>query len=86
LKIQFPAKPPERPREESCILTEGQSVGPIKVLQVDVKSGSVRLNDAGTDIVVTFTKNGPAVTNPPPQPVPTGPRLPRRFTRGGGSP
>jgi len=81
LKIQFPAQPPKKPREESCILTEGQSDGPIKVLQIDIKSGSVALNNAGTETVITFTKDGPGVAKMPTQAVAPRPLSLRRFIR-----
>jgi hypothetical protein len=82
LKIQFPAVPPAAAREESCILKEGQSDGPVKVLEIDVKSASVKVDNSGSPAVVTFTKDEPSHSTPASQPTVPRTQLPRRFIRG----
>ena len=59
LKLEFPAKPAQRPREESCILKEGEADGPVRVLQIDMKAQTVKVDNSGTIAVLTFEKNGP---------------------------
>jgi len=54
LKVQMPSKPGESAKEQVFILTEGQSAGQIKILQVDEKAGSVRVNNFGTEMLLTF--------------------------------
>ena len=66
LKVQFPANPPEPPREQSYILAEGQRDDPIEVLEINEKAGSVRLILSGTDVELTFEKDGPKQPNAPP--------------------
>jgi hypothetical protein len=58
LKALLPAKPGEPAREQSLVLTEGQQEGNIKVLEVNEQAGSVRVNDYGTVMTLTFAKNG----------------------------
>lgn len=67
LKVQFPAKPPERPKEESLILSEGERMGPIQVLEINERTSQVKLDNSGTVTNVTFEKIAPAP--PPPAPV-----------------
>ena len=45
-------------KELSLILTEGQREGDIEVLQIDEKAGSVKVNNSGTVMVLTFEKDG----------------------------
>jgi hypothetical protein len=45
-------------KELSLILTEGQREGEIEVLQIDEKAGSVKVNNSGTVMVLTFEKDG----------------------------
>ncbi len=52
-------KPGEQPREQSYILSEGQRDGDMEVVQIDEKTGSVKLVYAGTPITLTFEKDGP---------------------------
>ena len=59
LKVQFPAQPSEPAREVSCILTLGQREGPIEVLAIDETAGSVRVNNSGTEMLLSFTRDGP---------------------------
>ena len=80
LKVRMPASPGQQAREVSCILSEGQRAGPIEVLQINEKAGSVKVNNSGTVIVLTFEKDGPVLRNiplppaPPPVPFEPGPR------------
>ncbi|HTL16058.1 MAG TPA: hypothetical protein VL793_02420 [Patescibacteria group bacterium] len=71
LKLEFPAKAPPRQKEEFCILKEGETDGPVRILQIDVKQGRVKIDNAGAVAVLTFEKNGPKAK---PQPAHT--RLP----------
>ena len=83
LKIRFPAQPPAQPREESCILKEGQSDGPIKVLQIDMKSAMVKLDDAGKETVITFTNEPSTAATPSAALAPSAQsqRYPRRWAK-----
>lgn len=54
LKVQFPARPPEPGKEVSCILSVGQREGPIEVLAIDEGAGSVRVNNSGTEMLLSF--------------------------------
>lgn len=64
-------KPGEQPREQSYILSEGQRDGDLEVVQIDEKTGSVKLMYAGTPVTLTFEKDGPK-TAPGGLPAPTG--------------
>jgi hypothetical protein len=66
-------KPGETNKEISLILTEGQSEAEVEVLQIDEKVGSVKVNNAGTLMLLTFDKDGaklPATSLPLPVPAP----------------
>jgi hypothetical protein len=59
MKVQPPGmKPNETAKELSLILTEGQREGEIEVLQIDEKIGSVRVNNSGAVMTLTFEKDG----------------------------
>jgi hypothetical protein len=77
LKVRVPAGTGEPAREWSCILTEGQRAGPVEVLQIDERAGSVKVNNSGTVMVLTFERDGPVLRNTPlppePPPVPAQP-------------
>ncbi len=68
LKIRFPASPPHPPKEESCILTEGEKDGALQVLQIDVKEARVNVSNSGTLMTLTFEKNGPKAPVPASRP------------------
>ena len=53
----FNLQPPGKP-VQSFILAEGQREGDIEVLEIDEKAGSVKLNQSGTTVSLTFEKNG----------------------------
>jgi hypothetical protein len=61
LKVQFPPQPPKPAKEQCFILAEGQSEGPIKVLEVNEKTSRVKVENSGTVVDITFEK-------PPPRP------------------
>lgn len=69
LKVEFPAKPQEKPKEESYILTEGQRVGSIEVLKINEKRDLVTIDDAGTVTNITFEKIVSAQVPAKPQPI-----------------
>lgn len=61
-------------KEESLILTEGQREGAVEVLAIDEKAGSVRVNNAGNEMTLTFEKDG---VKQPSSPLPAAaPQLP----------
>jgi hypothetical protein len=70
LKVEFPAKPPEKASEESYILTEGQRAGPIEVLEINEKKEQVKVDNSGTITNLTFEKLIPAKESGPAQFVP----------------
>ena len=80
-----PGKPGEPPKtEQFYILTEGQREGDIEVLEINEKAGSVKVNNAGTPMTLTFEKDGaklpstpaPAVLGAQPNGAPPIPGLP----------
>jgi len=58
-------------KELSLILTEGQREGDIEVLQIDERAGSVKVNNSGTVMLLTFEKDGAKL--PATAPVPGAP-------------
>ncbi len=75
----LPVKPGEQSKgEQSYILTEGARQGDIEVLEIDEKAGSVKVNNSGTVVTLTFEKDGPKLpassgpVPPPGVPLPTG--------------
>jgi hypothetical protein len=54
LKAQLPAIPPESPQELSLILSEGQQEKNIRVLEINEKAGTVKVDDYGTIVVLAF--------------------------------
>jgi hypothetical protein len=72
LKVYLPAIPPEPAKEVSCILTVGQREGPIEVLEIAERAGSVTVNNAGTVMVLRLEQDGPQAQGPslPPPPTP----------------
>lgn len=63
LKVEFPSKPPQRAKEQCCILSEGQRDGAIEVLQINEKTESVKLDNSGAVMEITFERPNPT---PPP--------------------
>jgi hypothetical protein len=83
LKTQPLVKPGQPSAEQNLMLAEGQSEGDIEVLEIDEKSGRVKVSNSGTIMTLTFEKDGlkqtpPLPTAPPnlgsnvPVPTPTG--------------
>ena len=74
LKAQVPPRPPAQPaKEESYILTEGQSEGGVEVLAIDQKAGTVKVNNHGAIQTLDFANNGtklPAASSLPMAAVP----------------
>jgi hypothetical protein len=69
-----PGKPGEGPKtDQSYILTEGQREGDIEVLEIDEKTGSVKVNNGGTVQTLTFEKDGAKL---PATAAPAGPGVP----------
>ena len=74
------AKPGQASKEESLILTEGQREGEVEVLQIDERAESVKVNNSGTVMTLTFEKDGaklpatpaPRAVPPVPSPLPGG--------------
>ncbi len=67
-------KPAEANKEQSLILTEGQREGEVEVLQIDERVGSVRVNNSGTVMTLTFEKDGAKLpATPAPAAVPSAP-------------
>jgi hypothetical protein len=54
MTMQAPGKPPQ-----SFIVPEGQREGDLEVLEIDEKAGTVKLNQSGTTVTLSFEKNGP---------------------------
>jgi hypothetical protein len=65
-KVQLPPKPPAPAKEESYILTEGQREGEIEVLEIDVKAGTVKMNDYGIITNLSIELNGEKLVSGPP--------------------
>lgn len=59
MKTRTKAKPPEKPKEESYILAEGQRGGDIEVLSIDATAGKVKVNNRGKIETLDFEHNGP---------------------------
>jgi hypothetical protein len=69
MKEQEPGlRPGQQAQELSLILTEGQREGNVEVLLIDELAGSVRVNNSGTIMTLTFEKDGAKL--PPTQPTP----------------
>jgi hypothetical protein len=76
LKAQSPAKPGEQPQgEQSYTLGEGQREGGIEILEINEKAGTIRVNNAGTEMTIGFDKDAGKVGGTPP-PGPTTSRVP----------
>jgi hypothetical protein len=58
LEITVPSRPPQGSKPQPCALSEGQSEGEVEVLQIDPKAELVKVSNAGTEMTLTFEKNG----------------------------
>jgi len=68
LKVYLPAQPPAPAREVACILKVGQREGLIEVLDIDEVAGCVKVNNAGTEMVVLLENENPRPQGPRPPP------------------
>ena len=59
-------KPGDPGKEQSLILTEGQREAGVEVLQIDETAGSVKVNNSGTVMVLTFERDGAKLPASPP--------------------
>jgi hypothetical protein len=75
LKALPPATPSEPASELSLILTEGQEKAQIKVLEINEKAATVKLDNYGTIMVLTFEPDGPKPANLPAPVLPPPPRV-----------
>ncbi len=80
LKVQFPARPSQPVKEESCILAEGQRQGSLEVLEINEKAATVKVDDAGTVMMITFEKH-PNVQKNLSIPAPPAPKAPVYWPR-----
>ena len=64
LKLTFPAQPPEPAREVLCMLVEGQSFGPIELLEIDLPAERAKLSNTGQISWVTFEKPAVRMASP----------------------
>ena len=71
LKVEL--KNAKRSKEESCVLKEGEADGPVRVLNIDMKAGTVKVDNSGEVTQLTFQTNGPKAT---PQPAQIARRMP----------
>ena len=86
MNVAMPAKPPDPAKQKSFILAEGQRDGEIEVLEIDETSGTVKVDDFGTVMVLDINKDGaklpaiaPAPFAPPPGPVGYRPPAPNPY-------
>src|SRR5262249_54607760 len=79
-KVELPSKPPARPKEESYILSEGQRGGPIEVLEINVKTEHVKIEDSGVVTNITFEKVMASSATAPTQPITQRGGIPYRPT------
>jgi hypothetical protein len=70
LKVRLPSSAGEPARDLFCILAEGQRAGPVEVLVIDEKAGSVKVNNSGAVMVLSFERDGPVLRNTPLPPEP----------------
>jgi len=57
MKVPMPARPPEPAREESLMLTEGERSGDIEVLEINEKTGTVKISNFGTVMTLSLDKD-----------------------------
>jgi hypothetical protein len=66
-----PGKPGEPPTSDQFyILKKGERSGDIELVDVDLKTMTVQVSNAGTLEVLTFEKNGVSLVSPPGPPPP----------------
>jgi hypothetical protein len=81
MKIKVPARAPEPAREQSFVFVEGQREGEVEVKEINPVDGIVKLDNAGTPLVLNMQEHGekptpgaapaaPPAGAAPPSPVP----------------
>ena len=77
MKLMLPTKSPGDTGERSLMLHEGERENDVEVLQINEKNGSVRVNNFGTVLTLTFDRDGAknVATTPAPGPA-TGGSIP----------
>src|SRR5438105_3563568 len=71
MNVAMPAKPPEPAKQQSFIIASGQRDGDLEVLDIDVKLGSVKINNFGTEMLLTMEKDGAKLPASVPAAMPT---------------
>jgi hypothetical protein len=81
LKVQSQSKPGEQPQGDlSLMLAEGQREEGVEILEINERTGTVRINNSGTEMTIGFDKDAGKVTsNPPPG---AGPKHPPPYVAG----
>src|SRR5437879_4054929 len=69
MTVAMPAKPPEPAKQQSFILAEHQREGDIEVLEIDVKTGDVKVSNFGTVVTLNLEKDGAKLPNAPAVPL-----------------
>jgi hypothetical protein len=57
-EITLPPRPAQPSKPHPCVLSEGQRDGNVEFLQIDPKAELVKVSNGGTEIALTFQKNG----------------------------
>jgi hypothetical protein len=65
LKVLPPSGAGQPAKEVSLILTEGQREEGVQVLEINERVGSVKVNNSGSVMTLTFEKDGPKLQNVP---------------------
>ena len=65
MNVAMPARPPEPAKQQSFILAEHQREGDIEVLEIDVKTGDVKVSNFGTVVTLNLEKDGAKLPNTP---------------------
>ena len=65
MNVAMPARPPEPAKQQSFILAEHQREGDLEVLEIDVKTGDVKVSNAGTVVTLNLDKDGAKLPNTP---------------------
>jgi len=73
MNVAMPPKPPDPAKQKSFILAEGQRDGDIEVLEIDETSGTVKVDDFGTVMVLDINKDGAKLPATPLAPAPVAP-------------
>jgi hypothetical protein len=70
MKLMLPTKTPGDTGERSLMLREGERENDVEVLQINEKNGSVRVNELGTVLTLTFDRDGAKNVAATPAPAP----------------